>query len=80
MKSGNNGFSDGCVYLIDCYEITHQDLVDNVDKHCIDDIGIVKYKRIYAWILADPVVKKRFGVFNFGFRELNPKFIMSRFN
>lgn len=28
----------------------------NAAKHCIDDLNLVKYAKIFAWVLTDPVV------------------------
>ena len=28
----------------------------NASKHCIEDLGSVKYPKIYAWVMANPVI------------------------
>lgn len=45
----------GVANLVDCQQVTHQELRDNAEKHAIDDLSIIKYPKPYAWILSDAV-------------------------
>ena len=56
LKSGNKGFMDGHVELIDCFRVTRENLINTIDKHCVTDINNIKYKKIYAWILKNPYI------------------------
>lgn len=61
LKSGNKGFMDGYVELSDCFRINKEDLFNNVSKHGIsniNDINDIPYKKIYVWVLKNPVLYK----------------------
>ena len=45
----------GCANLIDCRPLSFEELAANVDKHCIEDLQIVTYRKIYAWVFSAPV-------------------------
>ena len=46
----------GYVEIIDCFRITKNELIDNVDKHGITDINNIQYKHIYAWVFRNPII------------------------
>ena len=51
--SGSGGKILGCARLIDCLPLSREELWAQADKHCIEDCNIVRYRKIYAWVLKD---------------------------
>ena len=51
--SGSAGKILGCARLIDCLPLSREELRAQVDKHCIEACNIVRYRKIYAWVLKD---------------------------
>lgn len=39
--------------LVDSFPVTREDLERNKDKHCIEDLSIISYKKPHAWVLND---------------------------
>ena len=56
LYSGSKGFLSGYVELYDCFQISEDDLLNNIDKHCIIDYTHIHYKKKYAWLLKNPVI------------------------
>merc|ERR1712050_623350 len=54
LAQSGSGHLVGEIKITNCLRVSAEDLVRNVDKHCIADLGIVKYRRIFAWVLACP--------------------------
>lgn len=52
IQSGS-GLVVGSCELIDCKELTLEDYKNNVDKHNIQDIDSLPYKKTYAWIITN---------------------------
>lgn len=48
----------GSVCLEDSIEVGIPTLEENKDKHCIEDLSIVKYARPHAWIISNPKIFK----------------------
>mmetsp|Transcript_159133 Transcript_159133/g.296548 ORF Transcript_159133/g.296548 Transcript_159133/m.296548 type:complete len:718 (-) Transcript_159133:58-2211(-) len=55
LAQSGSGKLVGEVRIIDCVPLRLEDLPQHVEKHCIQDFTIVKYRRIYAWVLQDAV-------------------------
>ena len=51
--SGSGGKILGCARLIDCLPLSREELCAQADKHCIEDCNLVRYRKIYAWVLKD---------------------------
>ena len=41
----------GRVTIVDCFEISHDELPGFVTQHCIADCSLVRYARVFAWVL-----------------------------
>merc|ERR1712066_1216612 len=54
LAQSGSGHLVGEIKITNCLRVSAEDLVRNVDKHCIADLGIVKYRHIFAWVLACP--------------------------
>ena len=52
IQSGS-GLVVGSCEIIDCKELTLEDYKNNIDKHNIQDIDSLPYKKTYAWILTN---------------------------
>lgn len=50
----NAGRVHGTVELVGCTMVTKADLANNTDKHCVEDLSIVPYAKVFAWELANP--------------------------
>ena len=51
--SGSGGMILGCANLIDCLPLSREEFRARIAKHCIEDCKIVRYRKIYAWVLKD---------------------------
>lgn len=49
----SSGLVVGSCEIVDCKELTLKDYKNNVDKHNIQDVDSLPYKRTYAWIIAN---------------------------
>ena len=52
IQSGS-GRAIGEARVIDSVPLSYSDLVENMDKHCIQDLSIVEYSKVYAWVLTN---------------------------
>jgi len=52
IESGS-GYVVGEAKITDSFPLAREDLHMHVDKHCIQDVSIIKYRKIFAWVLAD---------------------------
>jgi len=52
-KSQFRGYIVGEAMVEDAFEVTLDTLSAHPDKHCIPDVGIISYTRIFAWVLKD---------------------------
>ena len=55
LKSGNGGFMEGQVELVDCFQTTKEELDKYFSKHHIQDVHSISYKKIYVWVLKNPL-------------------------
>ena len=51
--SGSGGAIHGRARVTGCRLLTREELRENKDKHCIEDIDSVRYAKIYAWVFSD---------------------------
>ena len=52
IQSGS-GLIVGSCEIIDCKELTLEDYKNNIDKHNIQDVYMLPYKRTFAWVLLN---------------------------
>merc|ERR1711904_726325 len=50
---GGSGHLVGEARVTGCIQLNKEDLPNHKDKHCIEDASIVKYRKIFAWVLED---------------------------
>lgn len=53
LAQSGTGHLVGEARVTNCFCIDREDLPNHTDKHCIQDVSIVTYRRIYAWVLQD---------------------------
>lgn len=52
IQSGS-GLIVGSCEIIDCKELTLENYKNNIDKHNIQDVDMLPYKRTFAWVLSN---------------------------
>lgn len=52
IQSGS-GLVVGSCEIIDCKELTLEDYKRNIDKHNIQNVEDLPYKKTFAWVIAD---------------------------
>ena len=52
IQSGS-GFVVGCCKIVDCIELSLQDLNNNFNKHKIKNVNQLPYKRTFAWVITN---------------------------
>ena len=52
-QSRAGGSIIGQAHLVECRRLYKQDMIENMDKHCIQDLSLVQYKNPHAWIFQD---------------------------
>lgn len=52
IQSGS-GLVVGSCEIIDCRELTIEDYKSNIDKHNIQEVTTLPYKKTYAWIISN---------------------------
>ena len=52
IKSGS-GQVLGEARITDSLVVRLTDLGNNVDKHCIEDLSLIEYPKVHAWVLTD---------------------------
>ena len=53
LAESGSGLVVGEVRIADCLPLEPADLPQHFGKHCIADCGLVKYRKIFAWVLED---------------------------
>ena len=49
-----SGYVEGFCELKDVLgPLTHKEMRNNFDKHCITDLKLVTYKKVYAWVISN---------------------------
>ena len=52
----DKGMIIGRVRLVDCREVSREDLLNNVDKHMVTNSAKIKRPYMWAWVLTDPML------------------------
>ena len=53
LAQSGTGHLVGEATVTNCFELQLADMPNHVDKHCIQDLSIVKYDQIFAWELRN---------------------------
>ena len=56
--SGSQGEIRGRARLMYCRRLSLVELGVHTDKHCVQDLRLVKYPKMYAWVITDARVYK----------------------